>query len=155
MKMATKQITYGELENGMLVRLQGHLMEVRNIRKMPSEASAMYDTIYYLPENHTTVRFEGHCANPADDVKGTSYDGGVYGGFSWVMATVEDTPKVIRASSMDEWLDTPSVISASKVLRHAADHIYGRRDNGNPDNYQAVDLLDRLWGRMGADTPLV
>lgn len=39
--------------------------------------------------------------------------------------------------------------AAANLLRRAADHIYRQQDNGNPDNYRAVDLMDamreRLW----------
>lgn len=34
--------------------------------------------------------------------------------------------------------------AAAAVLKAAADHIYHRQDNGNPGNYQAVDILDGL-----------
>ena len=35
------------------------------------------------------------------------------------------------------------------VLMHAADYIYERGDNGNPDNYKAVDLLDGIREDLG------
>lgn len=34
------------------------------------------------------------------------------------------------------------------VLKAAADHIYRQQDNGNPGNYQAVDLMDELRSTM-------
>jgi len=91
--MATKRITLGELENGMLIWNQGHLFTARNVQKTPTTRSGLptaTDTIAARPENHTTVRYEGVCASSNDDIKGTVYDGGVYGGFSWVPATIEE-----------------------------------------------------------------
>ncbi|MGA9884437.1 MAG: hypothetical protein WBQ34_12025 [Candidatus Acidiferrales bacterium] len=40
--------------------------------------------------------------------------------------------------------------AAAIVLRNAADHIYNQQDNGNPDNYRAVDLMDSIRDTMTA-----
>jgi len=95
----TQQITLGEIENGMKVWNQGHLFEVRNLRKIDSKTClngltyngqpSSNDNLLTRPENHTIIRYEGHCVNAEDDIKGTVYDGGVYGGFSWVPASIQ------------------------------------------------------------------
>lgn len=59
-----------------------------------------------------------------------------------------DTPPQRRHSSVDTLERHQNTEAACLVLRAAADHIYNKRDNGNPDNYRAVDLLDMLRDRL-------
>lgn len=95
----TKQITLGELENGMHIWNQGHLFEVTNLRKVDSKSClngltyngklSSNDELMSKPENHTIIRYEGVCVSDSDDIRRTAYDGGTYGGFSWVPAIIE------------------------------------------------------------------
>ena len=167
-EMATKRITMGELENGMQVWNTGHLFEVRKLRQVASSTCmngltyggrmSSNDELLSIAENHTIGRYDGYCVNPKDDVKGTAYDGGVYGGFSWVPVTIEivtdgDSAKggdvALLSSSMDMWSVDGSLKSAARVLRRAANYIYAKQDNGNPDNFRAVDLLDSVVEELG------
>lgn len=88
--MATKRITYAELENEMLIWLQGVLFRATEVTKAPT-VPMMHETL--KPENHTTVRFTGIVVND-ESLKRTAYDGGRYGGYSWVPITIEipETP---------------------------------------------------------------
>lgn len=58
----------------------------------------------------------------------------------------------MRQSSIDtleKYKGTPSEQEAAAVvLAAAADHIYRRQDNGNPDNYRAIDLMDDIRADM-------
>jgi hypothetical protein len=56
----------------------------------------------------------------------------------------------VRQSSIDLLDRHQNTEAAAVVLKHAADYIYHQRDNGNPDNYRAVDLLDALRDTMTA-----
>jgi hypothetical protein len=84
--MATKRITYGELENGMQVWLQGVLFTATEVEKRPT-VPGMHETL--RPEDHTRVTFKGIVVNDKS-LKNTPYDGGTYGGYSWVLITIEE-----------------------------------------------------------------
>lgn len=78
----TKQIVYGELENGMIVWLQG-------VRFTASEVTKTFaDNAAGNPSNDVIVRFTGKVLSDHTLVN-TAYDGGRYGGYSWVTVTVE------------------------------------------------------------------
>ena len=49
-----------------------------------------------------------------------------------------------RNSSVDNRTGLGKIEASVIILRRAADYIYNQQDNGNPPNYKAVDLLDRL-----------
>lgn len=62
-----EKITYGQLENGMKVSVQGHLMTVSNF-----STHTTYDGV-------EVVRFTGH-VDESDSLYNTGYNGGCYGG---------------------------------------------------------------------------
>ena len=55
-----------------------------------------------------------------------------------------------RPSSIELLERHQNTEAAAIVLKHAADHIYRQRDNGNPGNYRAVDLMDSIRDTMTA-----
>jgi hypothetical protein len=148
--MATKRITYGELENGMHVWLQGVLFTATEVSKRPT-VPGMHETL--KPENHTTVRFKGLVVNDKG-LKNTAYDGGVYGGYSWVLITVEDAPEPAASEGrkvkiVAQFGPEYSYVSDSQDTAPIKDAIAGAKD------YDAFFVLavdgdyTEVWGMVG------
>jgi len=80
----TTTTTYGQLQNGDRVWIEGYLFEVRNIRIV----SAYMTISEGFGPGRPVVRFEGHCVETSN-ISGTGYDGGTYGGIVERPATIE------------------------------------------------------------------
>lgn len=78
--------TYGDLKNGDTVFVQGHRFIVRDVRisGRKGEPGPGKDV-----NADDVIRFNGDCADADDSIKGTGYDGGVYGAYAFVPCTVE------------------------------------------------------------------
>lgn len=79
-----KTITYGQLENGMKVWIQGYLFEVCNLRRVTDKGF-----MHPKEEPKEVVRFEGKSVDPAADIHNTAYNGGTYGAVIDHPATIE------------------------------------------------------------------
>ena len=80
--MTNKEITYGEIRNGMEVYICGHLFKV-------SEVKTEEDPI-------SVVNFVGTCTDDRcnNDIRNSGYNGGTYGGGAdapcWINASEEE-----------------------------------------------------------------
>ena len=83
-RSTTRSTTYGQLQNGDRVWIEGYLFEVCNLRIVSA-----YMTISegYGP-GRPVVRFEGRVVDPTASIARTGYDGGTYGGILNRDATV-------------------------------------------------------------------
>lgn len=85
----TKQIPYGELKVGQFAHIQGHRFEVIEVSHLPLQFDGVNGDIdARQPAGTVVVRFTGKLGND-DELARTAYDGGCYGGYSWVPVTVE------------------------------------------------------------------
>jgi hypothetical protein len=66
--------TYGDIRDGDHVLIEGHRMIVSDPTRIEAGPDASFNT-------RARIEFIGRCADPHDDVKGTAYDGGTYGGY--------------------------------------------------------------------------
>lgn len=84
----TEQVTYGALQNGDHVWIQGYLFEVRNVRvsSRKGERTAMHAE----PNRDDVIRFEGHTVQDVDIAR-TGYNGGTYGAYAFVLVSREVT----------------------------------------------------------------
>lgn len=100
--MTVKYVRYSELKDGDRIYLQGHLFKVMNVR--------LVDT--FSKENPKVVRFKGVCTEDKfnDDIRHTAYDGGTYGAYPWVYATIE--------KEADEFDDEPFHESKESKDKH-------------------------------------
>ena len=79
--MAVKYTTYGKLRNGSKIYIQGYLFKVTNLRRTKTPKG-------------TVIRFKGVCTADErnDSIRGTMYNGGTYGAYDWVRATIQTSP---------------------------------------------------------------
>jgi hypothetical protein len=75
------ELTYGDVQNGDRVWIQGYLFEVRNLRRYPKASNPTY--------TDDVIRFDGIVVDRSVDIAGSGYDGGVYGGYAFVAVHVE------------------------------------------------------------------
>jgi len=80
-------ITYGELQNGDRIWIQGYRFTVANVR-ISSKASQITVGSNKEPNRADVIRFEG-IADPDSTIARTSYNGGTYGAYADVSCTIE------------------------------------------------------------------
>lgn len=88
--IANMMITYGEIKNGMVVSVVGHAMRVSDVTHTPTPACSHTGATWHRAETcqgcqnigRIVVRFTGRVVDPTDSVRGTTYDGGRYGGWA-------------------------------------------------------------------------
>lgn len=78
----TQTVTHGELKDGDIIYNTGHEFVVTNLRKIPRE------------DGKVTIRYNGVCTadDRNDSIRKTSYNGGTYGAFADINATIKARP---------------------------------------------------------------
>lgn len=84
--MPSKVITHGDLRNGDLNWRQGYLFRVENLRRISAvdRPDLTEDVIRF-----NGIVVGGGADGHGDTLIGTGYDGGVYGAYASVPATIE------------------------------------------------------------------
>ena len=78
--MTTNPTTYGDLNDGDEILIQGYWFKVRNLRI--SSRAGERTTLHGEPNRaDVIIRFNGDCLSECN-IRGTGYDGGVYGGYA-------------------------------------------------------------------------
>lgn len=97
-------ITYGELRNGDRIWVQGVLFEVQNVRVSSRQGERV--TMHSEPNRVDLIRFEGAIIDDQGQrLKGTSYDGGTYGGYADRLATVLADRRVALVAAPEDSVD--------------------------------------------------
>jgi len=78
--MASKKVkftTYGKLRNGDKIFIQGYLLKVTKLKRHKDSRGEI-------------IRFNGVCTQDKrnDPIRHTAYNGGRYGAYEWVRATI-------------------------------------------------------------------
>lgn len=92
MTFQTTTTTYGNLQNGDRIFIQGYLFQISGLKVYPPSAGDNRDDKTKELYGDHTVQFTGHVVDPTSTIARTGYDGGAYGGAHKVPCTIVTRP---------------------------------------------------------------